>query len=295
MPLLPKWSAPCPPSYLKKEKNICSVTNLMINLTINLRPTGVGALQYQMDMGVSIGLLPKAGAFGENTVSKNEGSLGQKPNFGSRLEGIGKECYFWSFSERFKSRNLQKKIVENGKNNLSYGGGLWVRAIEEPTFLQIMWGLWVTAKTISNMVIGWQQSVLKIGGLWAFRPTSALHPRTSIMGVPLHPGAYMNLSKFVNVTGRHHQESSSWQKLWNGMRMHVKIKLEISGQMQKILRSLHAFRPKLFSWSADILAFVAHESSWAHGFDSECLTAFNIIFITKTSAACTTVTTRKSR
>ena len=40
----------------------------MINSTINLRPTGVGALQYQMDMGVSIGLLPKAGAFGENTA-----------------------------------------------------------------------------------------------------------------------------------------------------------------------------------------------------------------------------------
>ena len=73
-----------------------------------------------MEMGVRL-TLPKAGAFGENTVSKNEGSLGpgEKPNFGSKLGGIGWECYFWSFSECFKSRNLQKKKkkkVENGKN-----------------------------------------------------------------------------------------------------------------------------------------------------------------------------------
>ena len=33
-----------------------------------------GALQYQMDMGVRL-TLPKTGAFGENTVSRNEGSL----------------------------------------------------------------------------------------------------------------------------------------------------------------------------------------------------------------------------
>ena len=33
--------------------------------------------------------LPKAGASGENTVSKNEGSFGEKPNFGSKLGGIG--------------------------------------------------------------------------------------------------------------------------------------------------------------------------------------------------------------
>ena len=78
---------------------------------------GRGALQYQMDTGVRLTLL-KAGAFGENTVSKSEGSLGEKSNFGSKLGSIGWEweCYFWSFSERFKNRNLQNKIVENGKN-----------------------------------------------------------------------------------------------------------------------------------------------------------------------------------
>ena len=72
------------------------------------RPGRGRALQYQMNTGVRL-TLPKAGAFGENTISKNEGSLGEKPNFGSKLGGIGWECYFWSFSERFKSRNLKKK------------------------------------------------------------------------------------------------------------------------------------------------------------------------------------------
>ena len=45
-----------------------------------------GTLQYQMDTGVRL-TLPKAGAFGENTVSKNEGSLGEKPNFGLKWGG----------------------------------------------------------------------------------------------------------------------------------------------------------------------------------------------------------------
>ena len=49
---------------------------------------GGGALQYQMDTGVRL-TLPKAGAFGENTVSKNDRSLGEKPNFGSKSGGIG--------------------------------------------------------------------------------------------------------------------------------------------------------------------------------------------------------------
>ena len=41
-----------------------------------------------MDTGVRH-TLPKVGAFGENTISKNEGSVGEKPNFGSKLGGIG--------------------------------------------------------------------------------------------------------------------------------------------------------------------------------------------------------------
>ena len=136
------------------------------------------------------------------TVSKNEGSLGEKPNFGSKLGGIGKECYFWSFSERFKSRNLQNNRRKWQKWFVVWGG-LWVRATEEPTFLQIMWGLWVTAKTISKyMVIGWQQSVLKIGGLWANRPTSALHPRHLHNGSAPPPGG---LHEFVQVCQCHRE------------------------------------------------------------------------------------------
>ena len=60
-----------------------------------------------MDTGVMLAL-PKAGAFGENTVSKIEES-NEKPNFGSKLVRIGWECYFWSFSECFKRRNLQQQ------------------------------------------------------------------------------------------------------------------------------------------------------------------------------------------
>ena len=43
-----------------------------------------GVLQCQMDTGVTL-TLPNAGAFGENTISKNEESLGEKPDFGSKL------------------------------------------------------------------------------------------------------------------------------------------------------------------------------------------------------------------
>ena len=104
-----------------------------------------GLLQYQMDMSVRL-ILPKAGAFGETTVSKNEGSLGEKPNLGSKLVGIGWECYFWSFSERFKSRNLQqqkkrrkwqkwsilsmklKQKVASCSSRMQQIGRLWVRA-----------------------------------------------------------------------------------------------------------------------------------------------------------------------
>ena len=69
-----------------------------------------GALQYQMDTGVRL-TLPKAGAFGENTDSKNDRSLGEKPNFGSKLGGIVWECYFWSFSEHFKGCGMGPWLV----------------------------------------------------------------------------------------------------------------------------------------------------------------------------------------
>ena len=47
---------------------------------------GRGALQYQMNTGVRL-TLPNAGAFDENTISTNEGSLGEKPNFWFKIRG----------------------------------------------------------------------------------------------------------------------------------------------------------------------------------------------------------------
>ena len=46
-----------------------------------------------MDTGVRL-TLPKAVAFGENTISKNEGLLGEKPNFGSKLGALGEDVTF---------------------------------------------------------------------------------------------------------------------------------------------------------------------------------------------------------
>ena len=158
-------------------------------------PGGGGAIQYQMDTDVRL-TLPKAGAFGENTISKNEGPLGEKPNFGSKLGGIGWEYYFWSFSERFKSRNLKKKKsskmakminlsmklkqkVSSCGSRMQKIGGLWVRAIEEPKFHPKMWGLWVTAKTISKNMGSLGDSSTEIRG--SLEPYICI---TSIMGVP---------------------------------------------------------------------------------------------------------------
>ena len=58
-------------------------------------------------------------------------------------------------------------------------GGLWVRAIEEPTFHQKMWGLWVTADTISKNKGSLGDSSTENRG--SFEPYIRF---TSIMGVP---------------------------------------------------------------------------------------------------------------
>ena len=92
-------------------KQIYPCSRLMI---CTLSPQGRGHSNIKW-MGVRL-TLPKAGAFSENTVSKNEGSLGETPNIGSNLGGNGCEYYFWSFSEHFKA-GICKKNVENGKND----------------------------------------------------------------------------------------------------------------------------------------------------------------------------------
>ena len=97
-----------------------------------------------------------------------------------------------------KAGNLKEKIIENGKNDqfvdeietkvASCGsrmqkiGVLWVRAIEEPTFHQKMWGLWVTAETSSKNMESLSDSSTENKG--------SLEPHirvTSIMGVPPPP------------------------------------------------------------------------------------------------------------
>ena len=44
---------------------------------------------------------------------------------------------------------LKQKVASCG-NRMQKIGGLWMRAIKKPTFRQKMWGLWVTAETISK-------------------------------------------------------------------------------------------------------------------------------------------------
>ena len=108
---------------------------------------------------------------------KKEGSLGEKPNFGSKLGGIGWECYLRSFTERFKIRNLQKS--SKMAKMICRNGGLWVRAIEESPFHQKMWGLWVTAETISkNMGSLGDSNAENMGSLEPYIRV------TSKMGVP---------------------------------------------------------------------------------------------------------------
>ena len=91
-----------------------------------------------------------------------------------KLGDIGWECYFWYFSERFKSRNLKKKLSKMAKminllmklkqkvascgSRMQKIGGLWVRAIEEPTYTKkcgVFW--WQQRQSAKIWVIGWQQ------------------------------------------------------------------------------------------------------------------------------------------
>ena len=83
-------------------------------------------------------------------------------------------------------QEFEKKIVENGKYDqfvddkqkvASCGswmqkiGGLWVRAIKEPTFHQKVWGLgWQQRQSAKIWVIRWQQR-------WKWGVFGALHPR----------------------------------------------------------------------------------------------------------------------
>ena len=153
-----------------------------------------------MDTGVRLTL--QTAGHSVRTQSQKIGVIGWEAKFWFKIRGIGWECYFWSFSERFKSRNLKKKSSKMAKMiNLSMKlkqkvascgsqmqkiGGLWVRAIKEPTFHQKMWGLWVTAETIltisKNMGSLGDSSAENMGSLEPYIRV------ISIMGVP--PGTW---------------------------------------------------------------------------------------------------------
>ena len=100
------------------------------------------------------------------TQSQKWGDIGWEAKFWFKLRGW--ECYFWSSSERFKSRNLKRKSSKMAtlinlsikleqkvpscgsrmQKNRSFG-----ESDRRATFHQNMCGLWVTAETISkNMV-----------------------------------------------------------------------------------------------------------------------------------------------
>ena len=159
-----------------------------------------------MDTGVRL-TLSKAGAFCENTVSKNEGSLGE-PNFGSKLghfdlsvsaskAGI---CNNKKSLKMAKMINLLMKLKEKVTScgtRMQTTGGLWVRAFKEPTFHQKIWGLWVTAETISkNMGSLGDSSAENRGSLEPYIRV------TSIMGVPPPPRS----------TNLHGMKISSWNE-----------------------------------------------------------------------------------
>ena len=139
-----------------------------------------------MDTGVKL-TLPKAWAFSENTVTKNEETLSEKPNFGSKLGGIGWECYFWSLVSALKA-GICKKSSKMAKMICRIGGSLGEsdgRALISPKNV----GSWATAETISKNMRSLGDSSAE--NRWSLEPYIRV---TSIMGVP--PGAYWQYENF---------------------------------------------------------------------------------------------------
>ena len=71
-------------------------------------PPGGGAVKYEVDTGVRPAL-QQAGAFGESTGSKNEGSLGESMIFGIQWEKNTKICGVIGWEPK-----VHKKIVSLG-------------------------------------------------------------------------------------------------------------------------------------------------------------------------------------
>ena len=76
------------------------------------------------------------------------------------------------------SMKLKQKVASCG-SRMQKIGGLWMRAIKEPIFYQKVWGLWVTAETISKNIESLGDSSTENRG--SLEPYIRV---TSIMGVP---------------------------------------------------------------------------------------------------------------
>ena len=101
-----------------------------------------GAVKYEMDTGVRPALR-QAGAFGESTGSKNEGSLGESMIFGIRWQ---KNTKIWGLSGQ------KSGFGAFGERNLAFGEQIWHlvseiwHSVREK--YKKSWGLWVRAHAI---------------------------------------------------------------------------------------------------------------------------------------------------
>ena len=114
-----------------------------------------GAVIFEMDTGVRP-TLRQAGAFGESTCSKNEGSLGESMIFGIRWEKNPKICCLIGL--KMRGHLVRARFFSFGEWNLAFGErkiSKFMGSLGESTCdYKKMRGLWVTA-------------MLKKGVFWA--------------------------------------------------------------------------------------------------------------------------------
>ena len=107
--------------------------------------------------------------------------------------------------------NLSIKLKQNVAScgsRMQKIGGLWMRAIKEPTFHQKMWGLWVTAEKISKNMGSLGDSSAENRGLWSL--TSASPP---IMGVP-PPRVFDNIREWTGLSYMRVKHSAQNRSEW---------------------------------------------------------------------------------
>ena len=114
---------------------------------------------------------------------KKWGNIGWEAKFWFKIIGhwvrILLLIFQWALQKQeFEEKKLLINLLMKLKQKVAFCGsrmqkirGLWVRAIEEPTFHQKMWGLWVTAETISKNMGSLGDSSTE-RGLWSLTSTS---------------------------------------------------------------------------------------------------------------------------